>query len=130
MDTLTIQEVADKTGLSAHTLRYYERIGLLEPVARAGSGHRRYDEHDLEWVVLLTRLRATGMPIAEMQRFATLVRQGNISISERCILLEAHRRRLEADLHEIQATLTLLDGKLEHYHARRREHATRNEEGV
>ncbi len=125
MTTLSISDAAKQTGLSAHTLRYYERIGLSDPVARAESGHRRYTGGDLEWVVLLTRLRATGMPIAEMQRFAALVRQGEVSIPERCTLLEAHRLKLEASVREIQETLTLLDGKLGHYHAWRRDHAAK-----
>ncbi len=127
---LTIQNVAEKTGVSAHTLRYYERIGLLDPVARAESGHRRYAEGDLEWVTLLLKLRATGMPISEMQRFAALVRQGESSIAERCDLLEAHRSKLLAQSSEIQRTLALLDGKLEHYHAWRRKSALLAEEAV
>lgn len=78
-EALTIQEVAERTALSPHTLRYYERVGLLEAPDRAASGHRRYGEGDLEWLTLLKRLRATGMPIREMRRYAELVRQGDES---------------------------------------------------
>ena len=59
---LTIQQVAHRMGLSIDTLRYYERIGLLEPVRRAQNGHRRYTQQDLAWIDLLIRLRNTGMP--------------------------------------------------------------------
>src|SRR5215472_15000263 len=71
---LTIAEVAERTGLTRHTLRYYERDGLMLGVDRAGSGHRRYSEHDLGWIELITKLRATGMPIREVRRYAERVR--------------------------------------------------------
>ena len=113
---LTIQEVATRTGLSAHTLRYYERIGLTAPIQRAPSGHRRYrDEEDLEWLVLIKHLRATNMSIREMQRFAELVRQGDGTIKQRLKLLRVHQRKLQAQLAEIQETLELLDHKVTTY---------------
>ena len=77
MDTseeLPIAEVAARTGLTAHTLRYYERIGLLGPVARGAANARLYDRSDLAWLVFLQRLKATGMPIRHMKRFADLRR--------------------------------------------------------
>ena len=74
---LTIGEVAERTGLTRHTLRYYERDGLMLGVDRGGSGHRRYSEHDLGWIELITKLRATGMPIREVRRYAELVRAGD-----------------------------------------------------
>ena len=89
--TLSIAEVAHSSGLSAHTLRYYERTGLLEPVIRDGSGHRRYREVDLERISFLTRLRATGMPIREVRRYAELMKAGEATNDERLALLEAHR---------------------------------------
>jgi DNA-binding transcriptional MerR regulator len=112
---LSIQQVALQTGLSVHTLRYYERIGLMDPIGRASSGHRRYTESDLEWIILLTRLRTTDMPIAEMQLFAQLVRQGEGTITERLAVLEAHQRKLHQQLEAIQMTLVLLDEKIAHY---------------
>lgn len=63
-------QVAVVTQLSVHTLRYYERIGLVAPICRASSGHRRYSSQDIAWIEFLTRLRATGMPIRQMQQFA------------------------------------------------------------
>ena len=80
-EALTIADVAAMSGLSAHTLRYDERIGLLDPVARAHGGQRRYRGDDLAWLAFLQRLRATGMPIRGMQRFAELRRQGDATIA-------------------------------------------------
>lgn len=114
---LTIREVAAHTRLSAHTLRYYERIGLLPTTHRTPAGHRAYTESDLEWVTLLQRLRATGMPIREMQRFAALVHQGEATVGQRRVLLEAHRQSLFERQAEIALTLELLDHKVETYRA-------------
>ena len=78
----TIEEAAQRTGVSTHTLRYYERIGLLAPVGRASSGHRRYSDDDLGAVGFLTLLRQTGMPIRDMQRFVELTRAGDDTIPD------------------------------------------------
>lgn len=112
---LTIQEVAEQTGLSVHTLRYYERIGLLNPVNRATNGHRRYSEDDISRIRFFTRLRATGMPIRQMQEYAALVRQGDNSTVARLTLLQAHRKAVEAQICELQQDLTLIDKKIELY---------------
>lgn len=114
---LTIREVAARTQLSPHTLRYYERIGLIPTTNRTPSGHRAYNEADLGWVTLLQRLRTTGMPIREMQRFAELVQQGDATVGERRALLEAHRQTLRKRLGEIKLTIGLLDHKIETYRA-------------
>ena len=91
---LTIAGAADAVGVSAHTLRYYERAGLmLDPVGRTAATHRRYTDEDLSWIVLLTRLRGTGMPIRRMREYADLVRAGEGNEPERLALLEAHRDR-------------------------------------
>ena len=76
MTSWTTRETAEKCGLSQHTLRWYERIGLLDPVARTADGRRRYSDADLDWILLLSRLRATGMPVRDMLRYAELVRSG------------------------------------------------------
>src|SRR5262245_19394565 len=89
--TLSIADAAEASGLSAHTLRYYERTGLLEPVGRNGSGHRRYRETDLERIAFLAKLRATGMPIREVRRYAELMTAGEATNAERLALIEAQR---------------------------------------
>jgi DNA-binding transcriptional MerR regulator len=75
-DKLTIQQVADATGLSVYTLRYYERIGLIHLIDRAENRHRRYSIYDLDWIEFLTKLRTTGMSIQQMLSYAELQRHG------------------------------------------------------
>lgn len=116
IELLTIEQVAERTGLSAHTLRYYERIGLLDPVSRATSGHRRYAASDLAWIEFLMRLRTTGMPIRHMQEFAALRRQGDVTIAMRRTLLEAHQQMVQAHIEELQQNLNAINQKIETYH--------------
>jgi DNA-binding transcriptional MerR regulator len=112
---LTIAEAAERTGLTRHTLRYYERDGLMLGVGRAHSGHRRYSEHDLGWIELITKLRATGMPIREVRRYAELVRAGDGNEDERLALLRAHRERVRATLETMAAYLDAIDWKISYY---------------
>jgi len=112
---LTIAEVAERTGLTRHTLRYYERDGLMLGVGRAGSGHRRYSERDLGWIELITKLRATGMPIREVRRYAELVRAGDGNEDERLALLRVHRERVRAQLGTMAAYLDAIDMKISYY---------------
>ncbi|MCO6006561.1 MerR family transcriptional regulator [Actinoallomurus purpureus] len=115
-DGLTIAEAAERTGVSAHTLRYYERIGAFrEPPERDSSGHRRYTERDLSWITLLTRLRATGMPIATVLRYAELAREGNGTAADRKALLVAHRAQVAARIDELQEDLEIIDHKINVY---------------
>ncbi|WP_211443883.1 MerR family transcriptional regulator [Collimonas humicola] len=115
--SITIQQTAAATGLSVHTLRYYEKIGLIDPVPRQSSRHRRYRQEDLRWIEFLLRLRATGMSIQQMLRYAKLRRLGERlgSVSERKALLEQHAATLEADLLVLQDTLAMLRGKIAIY---------------
>jgi DNA-binding transcriptional MerR regulator len=113
---LTIAEAAEATGLSSDTLRYYERDGLLlRPVARSASGHRRYVEQDLAWIEMVTRLRATGMPIRDIRRYAALVRAGDGNEADRLELLQAHRQHVLAQLAAVQQHLTAIDAKIDIY---------------
>lgn len=118
MAALTISDAAREAGLSAHTLRYYERAGLLRPVARAGSGHRRYDEQDLAWIDFLTKLRSTGMPIRQVRRYAELVWAGPETEPERLALLEAHRDQVRAQLEHTERCLERIDRKIDLYRER------------
>jgi len=115
MQTLTIQQVAQQTGLSVHTLRYYERNGLLEPVDRASSGHRHYSAEDIARIEFLTRLRATGMPIRQMQEFAQFFREQPEAIADRRMLLEAHERNVQAHIQELQRNLEVIQWKIGYY---------------
>jgi DNA-binding transcriptional MerR regulator len=113
----TIEEAARRTGVSTHTLRYYERIGLLERIGRASSGHRRYTDDDLGMVAFLTLLRQTGMPIRRMQRFVELTRAGDPSIGARVALLESHRDALAAQLELLNRHFAAIEAKIDVYRA-------------
>lgn len=116
---LSIADAAAVLGLTAHTLRYYERDGLmLDSVGRAASGHRRYTERDLTWIRLITRLRSTGMPIREIRAYAALVRAGDGNEAERLALLRAHRERVLARLVEVRENLDAIEFKVDLYEAR------------
>src|SRR5688500_17882281 len=114
-DTLTIQQAAEATGLSEYTLRYYERIGLVHPIGRAGNGHRRYSQDDVGWIGFLTQLRATGMSIQQMQCYAELQRQGDASLPERVEMLKAHQAQVEAQVEVLCEHLKLISYKIEVY---------------
>ena len=115
--SLTIAEAAEASGLSAYTLRYYEQIGLIAPIDRR-SGARRYNDADMRWLDFLVRLRATGMSMRDMQRYAQLLRIGNssdASMAERQALLEAHAERLEAEIRAQRETLQYIRKKIRTY---------------
>jgi DNA-binding transcriptional MerR regulator len=112
---LSIQMVAAIVGLSVHTLRYYERIGLLDPIDRSSSGYRRYSEADLAWIEFINRLRNTGMPIRKMKQFAELRRKGPSTIRERRVLLEEHKREVQKRLSELQNNLKSIEEKIDYY---------------
>ena len=114
-EEFTVKEAATLTGLSAHTLRYYEREGLLDPVGRAESGHRRYSERDISWIEFLRRLRATGMPIRKMKRFADFRREGDPTIPARRALLEEHGTEVRQRVAELERDLAAIDEKVELY---------------
>ncbi len=116
--TLTISAAAAKSGISAHTLRYWERAGLLQAVSRNGSGHRRYAEADLERIKFLTKLRATGMPIRQIRRYAALIEEGDDPNEERLALLTEHREAVLAHLEETAGHLELIDWKIDLYRER------------
>lgn len=112
---MKIGELAKRSGLSAHTIRYYERIGLLPYADRDQSRRRDYDASILTWIEFLGRLKTTGMPIREMLRYAALRAQGPNSEAERRALLESHRERVRAHVAELQACLLVLDTKISGY---------------
>ncbi|NGO68486.1 MerR family transcriptional regulator [Streptomyces boncukensis] len=114
-DRYTISEVAAVSGLSAHTLRWYERIGLMPHVDRSQTGQRRFSNRDLDWLRLVAKLRLTGMPVADMVRYAELVREGESTVAERKELLLATRENVLGRIAELQGTLAVLDHKIDIY---------------
>ncbi|HTF08128.1 MAG TPA: MerR family transcriptional regulator [Asanoa sp.] len=116
---LSIAEAARRTGVTAHTLRYYERAGLVvTTVDRTAGGRRRYRQLDLDWIKVCTRLRATGMPIRVIRRYAELVSAGHGNEQERLALMTAHRAEVIAKIAELRENLKVLDHKIDVYRGR------------
>ncbi len=111
-DSQSIKEVAQRTQLSAYTLRYYEQLGLIGPITRTASGHRRYRLRDLEAIDFVKRLRATGMPVADMKRMGELRAQGQKTQPARMKILFDHRNTVRTRIRELVANLTAIESKL------------------
>jgi DNA-binding transcriptional MerR regulator len=107
--------MAERCGMTAHTLRYYERVGLIQPVGRARNGHRRYSEADEAWLNFLHCMRATNMSIREMQRYAELREKGDDTSLERRQLLEDHQAAIAAKITALQQAHALLTHKIANY---------------
>lgn len=107
--------MAARCGMTAHTLRYYERVGLIQPVGRARNGHRRYSESDACWIDFLHCMRATNMPIREMQRYAELRELGDATSLERRKILEDHQTEIAAQIVALQKAHSLLTHKISNY---------------
>ncbi len=113
----TIRSMAERCGMTAHTLRYYERVGLIQPVGRARNGHRRYSDADEAWIHFLHCMRATSMPIREMQRYAELRELGDATSERRRKILEDHQAGIAAQIVELQQAHALLTHKIANYKA-------------
>lgn len=113
--TYSIAAAAAQSGLSIDTLRYYERIGLVDPPARDSGGRRVYSEADLAWLHFLTRLRTTGMPIKMMREYAQLRHVGNATAGRRRQILVDHRADVLARITELRSCLEVLNYKIENY---------------
>lgn len=111
----TIQQISNITGLSVHTLRYYEKIGLLNGVDRDVNGYRQYKESDISWINFLIRLRVTGMSVSEMKQFSDLRSQGDSTISLRRELLEKHQKNVLEQLKDLQNNLFKIEEKINYY---------------
>jgi DNA-binding transcriptional MerR regulator len=111
----TIRTMAERCGMTAHTLRYYERVGLIQPVGRARNGHRRYSEADEAWLKFLHCMRATNMSIREMQRYAQLREKGDATSLQRRKMLEDHQAGIAAQIGALQKAHALLTHKIANY---------------
>jgi DNA-binding transcriptional MerR regulator len=111
----TVGEVSEQTGLSTHTLRWYEQVGLLDPVDRDTGGRRRYATTDLDRLRFLIKLRSTGMPVREMVRYIELVRLGPATVDERLAILVEHRERVLAQIEALTDDLKVINYKIDIY---------------
>jgi DNA-binding transcriptional MerR regulator len=112
---LTIQEMSQFTGLSAHTLRYYEKIGLIVSVFRDENGYRLYSKEDIQWVEFLNCLRAIGMPIQQMQKYAALRREGDKTITQRRKMLEDYHNQVQQQILKMKQNLIAVQEKINKY---------------
>jgi DNA-binding transcriptional MerR regulator len=110
-----IGELARRSGRSIHTLRYYESIGLMPMVVRDAGQRRRYHAHHVDWLMFLERLKATGMTLADMQRYAALVASGKQTLGERVAVLSAHLQRIDHEMAELKRSRKLLLSKIAFY---------------
>ncbi|MEJ2343050.1 MAG: MerR family transcriptional regulator [Gemmatimonadales bacterium] len=111
----TIGEVAKETGKSTHTLRYYERVGLIPQVERSSNGHRRYTEDHVTWIRFLDRLRLSGMPIHRMQEYAALVQAGTNNLAERRRILRAHLADIRKQSRALEEYADVVRSKIRFY---------------
>lgn len=114
---LTVAQMSAATGMSSHTLRYYERAGLIRPITRNSANQRRYSAADVAWVEFLLRLRQTGMPIAQMREYAELRARGSDTIEARLRLLVAHQIGLQHQIANLQTHEAALAAKIAFYRA-------------
>ncbi|MGE5158768.1 MAG: MerR family transcriptional regulator [Gemmatimonas sp.] len=112
---LHIGDVAARTGRSVHTIRWYERQGLIPGVCRDGGGRRVYGTHHVGWLDLMERLRSTGMSISEMRKYTALAQQGAAALSQRHALLSEHQARVRQNIRRWTEALALIDAKIEFY---------------
>jgi len=115
MSTYTPAQVAAETGFTLDTLRYYEKIGLLDGVVRNPAGQRRFTDAHLDWLSVVRCLRETGMPIADIARYAQLVRDGDDTVPERIRLLEAHDRRVRDQIASLRDQQRYIQRKIAYY---------------
>jgi len=115
MQKLSIQQTAERMGVTTSTLRYYEEIGILPGIQRNGSGHRFYEEQDLGWISWIKLLRSSGMPIETIREFVELTQSGSDSIPARCEILDSHRQKIRGRINELEGFLARLDDKLQFY---------------
>ena len=112
---MLISDIAKKTGLSIHTLRYYEQIGLLKNIHRNQAGRRVYTRLDLDWLEWIKRLKSTGMPLEQMQEFAQLRLEGEQTLKPRQLLLIQHSQKLKQEIQRLKQELDVVDYKIEFY---------------
>jgi DNA-binding transcriptional MerR regulator len=114
-NVLTIGEFARQSGLSAHTIRFYESVGVLRPSHRATNGHRRYHDADVQWLQFVLKLKLIGMPLAEIKQYADLRAKGDATLEPRMTMLKLHHQRLVTSIAELEDCARVLDDKIRTY---------------
>lgn len=112
---MTIKEVCEKYGISADTLRYYERVGVIPEVNRTKGGIRNYSEEDIKWVENAICMRNAGVPVEMLIDYVRLFREGNATLQARCDLLVEARQAIQEQMDKLQETADFLDYKISRY---------------
>ena len=112
---LGVKETSEKTGLGEHTLRYYEKIGLIGPVRRSSGGQRQYSPKDLEWIDFLKCLRSTGMSIEHMVEYSNCLNEGDDNFERRLALMQEHRSVILGKMEELRSFLEAIEWKINYY---------------
>ncbi len=112
---MNIKKISKRTELSSHTLRYYEKIGLILNIKRDSKGHRDYSEQDVKWIEFIKRLKATDMPLNDIKIFAELRYEGDRTVDQRLKLLEKHKLRIDAQIKNMRVHQKKIDTKIELY---------------
>jgi DNA-binding transcriptional MerR regulator len=114
--TLSIGEVSALTGLTTHTLRFYEQEGLFfAPVRRNAAGRRVFTEEEVEWLKVCMKLRSSGMPLPEIRHYAQLVLEGSGNVTERFEILRRHEAKVQQQVADLQEALAIIHAKVEIY---------------
>ncbi|MBC2582272.1 MerR family transcriptional regulator [Clostridium sp. DJ247] len=114
---MNISQVSAKLQVSSHTLRYYEKVGLIKNIERDESGNRVYSEQDLKWIEFLLKLKRIKMPIEKIKVYAELRYKGNDTVTERCEMLEEQKNKLLNQVRELNESIKFLDNKIEIYNS-------------
>lgn len=112
---MNIKTASKETNMSADTIRYYERIGLIPPVKRNENGIRNFDEEDLRWIVFSRQMRHAGISIEVLIEYLQLLRTGDTTVPARIDLLREQRNELQDRIDEMQGALEHLNYKIENY---------------
>jgi len=116
-----ISEFSERSGLSTHTLRYYEKEGLLTDISRNASGKRVYSDRDLTWLTWIQRLKSTGMTLEHIKQFSILRSKGDASITDRKEMLSEHAVKLRSDVDRLKKELSIVEYKIKEYEKKENE---------
>lgn len=117
MNTYSIGETAAKTGLSTHTLRFYEKEGLLPNIRKNSAGLRRFSEEDLNWLSIVGCLKSTGLPLKDIKRYLELSQKGDETLEERLQIFENQKNRLNEQIKLLQDNMEKINFKIKYYQA-------------
>lgn len=113
--TFTIAEAAQRCGLTAHTLRFYDKEGLMPYVDRTATGIRTFKESDFEWLKIINCMKDTGMPIKKIKEFIDLCMQGDIALEQRLEFLREHKLKIDRQMEELKRNMETIDYKIWYY---------------